>query len=178
MFTRDAVVLVLVDVQEKLLPAIHQHEQVLGNICRLLRGMAVLGIPVLHTEQYPAGLGSTVPAAAALLTETPLQKDSFSCCGDRAFLKRLSAVGRPQVLLAGIETHVCVSQTALDLLETNYVTGVVADAAGSRTPKNHGLALQRLSAAGAQVVSVEMILLELLQRADAPEFKQILKLIK
>ncbi|MBM3880453.1 MAG: hydrolase [Verrucomicrobia bacterium] len=172
--------LAVIDIQERLLPAIHQKERVVHNAVRLVRGAAILGLPTLVTEQYPKGLGPTVPEVAAALAPTiaPIEKLTFSACGAPGFTEALAAKGIADVLLCGIEAHVCVCQTCLELLEQDLRPVVVADAISSRAPDDCRVALERMRAAGAIVVSTEMVLFELLERAGTDAFRQILPLVK
>lgn len=171
--------LVVLDIQERLLPSIHDRQRVLDNAVRLLRGAAVLAVPVLVTEQYRRGLGPTVPeVAAAAAPFLPIEKITFSACGEPAFRRALPSDSRADVVLCGIEAHVCVTQTCLDLLDLGHRVFVVADAVSSRTPDNHRAGVDRMRAAGAVVVSTEMILFELLDRAGTGEFKQVLPLVR
>ena len=169
---------VLIDVQAKLLPAIHGREALVENLVRLLRGAKALGVPVIATEQNPAGLGPTVPELAGLLDGPPIAKMSFGCCGEPAFVQCLAALGRRNVLAAGIEAHVCVYQTVCGLLEAGRDVHVVADGVSSRKAANRDVAIARMSAAGAKITSVEMALFEMLQSADSPAFKEILRIVK
>ena len=175
--------LVLVDLQVKLARVINEPESLIESVRKLVRGARVLGVPIVWTEQNPAGLGSTVPEIAELLTgepagDGPISKLSFSCCGEARFTDALDRLGRKQVLLAGIESHVCVYQTAADLLAGGYEVQVVADAVSSRTPQNKAIALAKMRAAGADITSVEAALFELLKIAEGPTFKEILKIVK
>ena len=174
---RTRAALLLVDFQERLLPAMHEAERVLANAVRLARGAALLGLPVAVTEQYPKGLGPTVPPLAEVVTGAArFEKLTFSACGATGLPDWLR--GRGQVLLAGIESHVCVCQTGLDLLGAGIDTLLVADAVSSRTPVNARFGVDRLRAAGAVVVSTEMALFELLGSAPAAEFKAVQSLVK
>ena len=176
---RSATGLMVVDIQERLLPAIWQREQVVTNGVRLINGAAALGLPVLATEQYRKGLGPTVPKVAqAIIGFSPLEKLTFSAGGAPGFFAVLAHQKISQVLLCGIETHVCVLQSALDLLDQGVQVFVPADAVSSRTPQNHQLGLERMAKAGAVVVSTEMALFELVETAAAREFKEILALVK
>jgi nicotinamidase-related amidase len=171
--------LVVVDIQERLLPAIFEKERVVRNSLRLIKGAAVFGVPVFVTEQYRKGLGATVPElVAAIPGFTLMEKVTFSACGAPGLVEALQAKGVDDVILCGIEAHVCVTQTCLDLLLKDYVVFVVADAISSRTPENHRLGVERMCQAGAIIASTEMVLFELLERADTAEFKQILSLVK
>jgi nicotinamidase-related amidase len=177
--TRALAGLVVVDVQERLLPAICEKERVVQNAVRLIQGAGVLRVPVFATEQYRKGLGPTVPeVAAAIPGFAPMEKVAFSACGAAGFIPALKAKKVSEVILCGIEAHVCVSQTCLDLLDRGFRVFVVADAVSSRTPENYRFGLDRMRAAGAVIVSTEMVLFELLEEAGSAEFKQILALVK
>ncbi len=171
--------LLLVDLQEKLVPAIARNEQVVRNCTRLVQGAGLLKVPVFATEQYPRGLGRTLPAVAAAVPGfAPFEKVAFSACGAEGFMPALKAGGAGDVIICGIEAHVCVMQTCLDLLAEAYGVFVVADAVGSRSPEDYQLALERMRGAGAIIVSTEMVLFELLERAGTDEFKAMLSLIR
>jgi nicotinamidase-related amidase len=171
--------LTVIDVQERLLPTIFEAERVVQNTVRLIKGARVLGIPILITEQYKKGLGATVPAIAAEIQGLKqMEKIAFSACGAAGFEKALKPKKVTDVILCGIEAHVCVSQTCLDLLDKGFRVFVVVDATSSRTTENHFIAVERMRDAGAIVVSTELVLFELLQKAGTDEFKQILALVK
>ena len=171
--------LIVVDVQERLLPAIFEQARVVENTVRLIRGAAVLQVPTFATEQYRKGLGATVPeVAAAIPGFAPMEKLAFSACGAAGFIPALKKKKVSEAILCGIEAHVCVSQTCLDLLEKGLRGFVVADAVSSRTPENYRFGLDRMRAAGAVIVSTEMVLFELLEQAGTAEFKQVLALVK
>jgi nicotinamidase-related amidase len=176
----DRAVLVVVDIQQKLLPAIHGHEAVLKNSLLLLRLAQVLQLPVVVTSQYRKGLGPTVPevlAAAPGVLE--IDKLSFGCFGSQEFLDRLGALsGRDQLLVCGIESHICVTQTVLGALEKGYQVHLASDAVGSRTEANCRVGLARMERAGALLSSAEMAIYELLGRSDAAAFKQMLPYLK
>jgi nicotinamidase-related amidase len=177
--TRTQAGLVVVDIQDRLLPAIFEKERVLQNTLRLVQGAGILQVPILATEQYRKGLGATVPEiAAAIPGFAPLEKLAFSACGAAPFLPALKQKKVSQAILCGIEAHVCVSQTCLDLLGEGFKVFVVADAISSRTPENYQIGLDRMRAAGAVIASTEMALFELLEHAGTAEFKQILNLVK
>jgi len=151
----------------------------LQNTLCLVQGAAILHLPVFATEQYRKGLGPTVPELAAAIPEfAPLEKVAFSACGAADFIPALKSKQVSQAVLCGIEAHVCVCQTCLDLLDKGFRVFVVADAVSSRTPENYRVGVDRMRAAGAVIVSTEMVLFELLERAGTDEFKQILKLVK
>ncbi len=171
--------LVLIDVQKRLARTMDGQEDLIENLEKLIRGLLVLEVPILWMEQNPRGLGQTVQALRQHLTEQrPITKLSFSCFGDEEFEKQFLALGRRQILLAGIETHVCVYQTARDLLARGYEVHVIADGVSSRTADNRQIALERMQADGAHLASTEMVLFELLQRAEGPTFKEILEVVK
>ena len=170
--------LVVVDIQERLLPAIFEKERVVQNAVRLIRAAQVLSVPVLATEQYRKGLGATVAeVAAAMAGFAPLEKLTFSSCGAPAFAKALQAHGVKDVILCGIEAHVCVQQTAIDLMK-DYFVYVVADAIGSRHRHDHKVAVERLRDCGAVITTVESAVFELLRQAGTDQFKQVLPLFK
>ena len=179
MLSVDNSVLLVIDVQEKLFRAIHQKEQLLDNLQRLIKGIKVLEIPILLTEQYPQGLGTTIPEIAQLLPDSkPLPKVNFSCCGDAAFLQAFKKLNRKQVLIAGIESHVCVYQTAADLLTAGYEVYVVRDGVSSRTEQNIDIGLKMMAQLGAKITSTETALFELLKVAKGDKFKAISKIVK
>ena len=171
--------LIVVDVQGRLATLMHQREELYRNLQILIQGARALELPILWLEQYPKGLGPTIPEVAELLTgQQPVAKTCFSGCGEPEFCEQLRATGRRQLLLAGIETHICVYQTARDLLAQGYHIEVVADAVSSRTPENRQIGLDKMRQHGAEVTSVEMVLFEMLREAGTPAFKQIAPLVK
>jgi nicotinamidase-related amidase len=169
--------LLVIDVQEKLVAKIPNTDTLVRNISLLIDGAKQVGVPVQATEQYPKGLGPTVPALAARLPE-PRDKLSFSCCTVPSVLESFQKHGRPKVVLAGIETHVCVQQTALDLLAQGFQVYVAADAVASRFAIDHEYALRRMERAGAVLVTSETAVFEWVGGADHPNFKAISKLIQ
>lgn len=179
MLTIDSTALVVIDVQAKLVKSMHQLEALIDNQSRLIRGMAALEVPMLCTEQNPQGLGATIPELAALLPGVEsISKNCFSCGDSPAFMQALAALGRKSVLLAGIETHICVYQTALGLIQAGYHVEVVADACSSRRPENIQIGLYKANNAGAEITCVETALFELLKVAEGPRFKEILQIVK
>jgi nicotinamidase-related amidase len=176
----ERAVLVLIDLQERLLPAIAGRERILRNSLLLLRAAGLLGLPVVLTAQYRKGLGEVVREVREACPEAePLDKVTFGCFWNEGFLERLRGLPeRDQLVVAGIETHICVCQTVLGALEKSYATHVVSDAVGSRTEENHRIGLARMERAGALASSAEMALYELLGRSDTPAFKQLLPLLK
>jgi nicotinamidase-related amidase len=173
--------LIVVDMQEKLLPPIWEKERLVRNVQLLIRLAGILKIPALVTTQYAKGLGSTVPDIASLLPDTPsIDKLMFSCFGSDVFcslLKRLSGQ-RTTVLLCGMETHICVMQTALGALRDGYLVHVASDAVSSRTELNWRIGLDRMRAAGAILSSAEMMIYELLRSSGAPAFRELLPYLK
>ena len=178
MLEQDSAVLVVVDVQGKLARIVHDSRQVIANVGRIVAGARALGVPVLCTEQNPDGLGPTVDEIAPLLDEPAIPKMAFSCCGEPAFVEALNRLSRRHILLAGIETHICIYQTAMGLLDMGFQPHLVADGVSSRDPRNRELALRKMQAAGATITCVEMALFELLGTADRPEFKELLRIVK
>jgi nicotinamidase-related amidase len=179
MLRLDAAVMVLIDVQGKLADAMFERDALLDSLRRLIQGVRTLGVPLLWTEQNPARMGPTVAPLRDLLQGlAPLGKMAFSCCGEASFVTALEATGRRQVLLAGIETHVCVWQTAADLRAVGYAVEVPADAVSSRTAASRLIGLERIRSAGAGVTSVETALFELMGTAEHPAFRDILKIVK
>ncbi len=178
----QSAVLVVVDVQEKVLATVTSSpgERIIDRIGRLIRAARILDVPVLHTEQYPKGLGPTdghvkrsLPAGSH-----PIVKSTCSCWRDEAFRIALQRTEREHVVLAGLEAHVCIQQTALDLLRVDYVPFVAADAVGSRCETDFQRALERMRRAGAEVSTAEALIFELVERCDHPKFRDILKVIK
>src|SRR4030043_102204 len=179
MLTSDKSVLVVIDMQGKLAQSMYRKELLFENVGKIIKGAQVLGIPMLLTEQNPKGLGPTIPEIADLVPGVRrIPKLSFSCCGDELFSKELSAIQRCQVLLSGIEAHVCLYQTTVDLVATGYEVHVVADAVSSRTAENRDIGLQKMKDAGASITSVETVLFELLRVAGGYRFKEILNIVK
>lgn len=168
--------LVVVDIQEAFRKAIPAFEDIAGESATLVQGAVAVGVPIAVTEQYPQGLGETVPEVAAHLPEgtARMPKTRFSAAEAEGF----DLSGRDQALVCGIETHVCVNQTVLDLLEGGIEVHVARDAVGSRTPENRELGLEKMEAAGAVITSVETALFELLGGSDHPAFKTVQALIK
>jgi len=171
--------LVVVDVQGKLAQLMHDRQTLFNNIQILIKAAKILNIPILWCQQCPGALGPTVPEIAQLLTENePINKASFSCCRADQFNAKLNESARNQVLLCGIETHVCIYQTAVDLLRKGFDVNVIADAVSSRALENKQIAISRLAAEGAKISCTEMALFELLKTAKHPKFRQIARLIK
>lgn len=180
---RDRAQLLIIDVQDRLAPHIADGGAATTNCERLVRYARRLGVPVTITEHYPRGLGVTVaPVREAAGNDTPrLEKIAFSCWRDDAIRSRIEGLaqdGRDQIVVGGMEAHVCVGQTVLDLLAHGRHVFLVADAVGSREPRVKDLAVERFRGAGAHIVAQEMIAFEWLERGDDPAFKDLIKLIK
>jgi len=177
----DQCALIVIDIQEKLLPPIFQREQLVKNSQLLIRLAGILHIPVLLTTQYTKGLGATVPEIASLVPESsPVDKQMFSCFGSDVFcslIKRLPG-NRTTVLLCGMESHICVAQTALDALRQGYLVHVASDAVSSRTEWNWKIGLERMRSAGAIISSTEMVLYELMRSSGGAAFKGMLPYLK
>jgi nicotinamidase-related amidase len=174
----DTAVLLVVDVQDRLFPTIHDGESKMEVMCRMVRTCRILQVPILLTEQYPAGIG---PTCAPLRTElgdlAAVEKTRFSACVETV-VDRLAEQGHPQVIVCGIEAHICVQQSVLDLLRLGYTPYVCADAIGSRRPLDLAMAIERMRQAGAVVTTSESVMFELMGEAGTDVFKQILKLVK
>ena len=174
--------LVVIDVQEKLMPVIDGHDEVARNIERLVRGCKVLDVPALLTEQYVKGLGPTIAPVKSAFDATfgyePIEKNCFSGWGCAELVTALRLLQKKQAIIAGIETHVCVYQTVIDLLANGYEVTIAADAAGSRRASNKDIALRRMMTEGAKLSSTEMVLFEMLVNAGTDEFREISKLVR
>ena len=177
----DRTMLLVIDFQEKLLPFIQEQDRILEAATLLVRGAAIFDLPVLATEQYPKGIGSTDAALGAEIERAGgrvIHKMAFSSCSEPAVRDELRRIDRDQVIVCGIEAHVCVQQTTLDLLSMDYHVAVCADAIGSRSPMDFQLALDRMRQTGAAVTTVESVLFELCTECGTPRFKEMIELIK
>ena len=173
--------LIVVDIQEKLLPPIFNKDAMVKNSQLLIRLARILNIPVLVTTQYTRGLGSTVPEIASLLTDVPpIDKLEFGCFGSEPFRAKLKSLpgNRNTVLLCGMEAHICVMQTALGALNDGYLVHIASDAVGSRAEWNWKIGLERMKSAGAVISSTEMMMYELLRCSGTPAFKELLQYLK
>lgn len=169
--------LLLVDMQERLVPIMADAADLTARCGILLRAAYELGVPILASEQYPKGLGATLPALAELAPRR-LEKMEFSAYANSAIKDELTRAGQKQIILAGIEAHVCVLQTGLELVAAGFQVFVVADAVASRRPESREVALHRVARAGATLITAEMALFEWLRSASAPEFRTISRLIR
>lgn len=173
--------LVVIDVQEALLRVMHNPDALLANVLLLMRSAPILGVPLIATTQNAARLGGLAPAAAdALATNAPapIDKLTFSCTGSEAFMAALAQSGRHQIVLCGLETHICVAQTALDLVRLGYQAHIAADAVSARTLEKHKLGMERVRDGGVLPCAAEAAVFELLGTAGTPAFRQILPLVK
>lgn len=177
LMSRDDTALLVIDVQDRLLPAISGRDHIVWNIRRLIDGAQVLGLDVAATEQYPKGLGATAPILAERLGEIP-SKLMFSCRECEEIFTKFSKNGRHKVLVCGIESHVCVQQTVLDLMGEGFRVYVAVDAVGSRHELDYQTALRRMETAGATLTTTEAALFEWCEVAGTAEFKQISRLVR
>ena len=178
---RENTLLVVVDMQEPFLRGIHDRERLVGNVCLLAEAAAVMGVPAISTVQYAERMGGVVPEVAQAFLDTagaPIDKMCFSCAGMPDFLAVIASSGRCQVLLCGVETHICVSQTALDLVSHGYQVHVAADAVSARSLEKHKLGMERMRDSAVLPCAAEAAVYELLGQAGTPEFKAILALVK
>ena len=179
MITPKDTLLLIIDVQGRLAESVFQAGALAANIAKLLRATQILEVPVLVAEQYPKGLGRTIDSLRELVPgNLPVEKISFSCCATPDFMRQLRSFGRNDILVAGIETHVCVYQTAVELLEFGYNVHLVTDAVSSRSKANKMLGIRCIEKAGASLTSTEMALFELLRVAEGERFKAISKIVK
>ena len=179
LISRTDSLLLVVDIQEKLAPAIDQGELAIKNNLRLLEAARHLAVPTFISEQYVKGLGPTVAAIKNVAVDAHfIEKIYFSCTKEPGVLEKLSASKRRQVILTGMETHVCVLQTALGLRAAGFEVFLVADAASSRTPENRASAVERMRDCGVHIVATEMVLFEWLEQASTTDFRALLPLIK
>ena len=176
---RDEAVLVLVDFQERLMPAMRKCDKVIGKAAMLAKGCKEFDIPMLVTQQYTKGMGDTVPEMKEALGEFEhIEKKEFSCMMNQEFKAALAGTGRKTAIVTGCETHVCVLQTVLDLLAEDYNVYIVTDCVSSRKRNTRDTAIERMIGAGAIPTTAEAVLFELLRSADDPAFKAISKLVK
>ncbi len=179
MLRRDNTVILVIDMQKKLLNVMPNKDWVIERVQRLIKGGQILELPIIVTEQYKKGLGSTDDALVeSLKVYEPIEKRVFSCCNDNRFMEVLDSFGCSNILVSGIESHVCVYQTVAQLIESGYHVEVVSDATDSRSPMDKEVSLQKMRDIGATVTTVEMCLFELQQIASGDTFKAISNLIK
>ena len=176
---KEDTVAVVIDMQERLLPHIFDWERILKNTLKLIEGLQTLTVPVLITQQYTKGLGATDNEIVKLIPDFGFtEKIAFSCCREPEFMNKLNAIGKKTVIVCGIESHICVLQTCIDLLEAGYLPVVVEDCVSSRTHNDKVIAIERMRQEGAIITTTESILFELTQCAGTEEFKAISKIVK
>ena len=176
----DKTVLLVIDIQERLVPAMPQdvYLRLRNSVAMLIKVARLLGIPVVATEQYPKGIGHTVPELAAACNEAVIEKVSFGCCGEPTFLEALKKTGRTQVLVTGMEAHVCVYQTVLGLLEDGYYVHLIRDAICSRNKTDYLAAVANAEQSGAVVTTAETVMFQLLKESTHEQFRAVSKLVK
>ncbi|MCK8825809.1 hydrolase [Fuchsiella alkaliacetigena] len=179
MFKIEETALVVVDVQGKLARSMYEQDLLFENLEKVIKGAQILDLPIIWLEQYPQGLGETISEVAELFEDSqPIAKTSFSACGNQEFKQRLESLGSQNLLVVGIETHICVYQTVRDLLDLDYGVQVLSDAVSSRKLSDKKVGLARMGDLGAELSSTEMALFELLEVGVGEQFKQILELVK
>jgi isochorismate hydrolase len=179
LLTVEKSALLVIDIQEKILPVIKDYQTVVSNSLKLIRGFKILDLPVFYTEQYPKGLGNTLPELKSELEGAEFfEKMSFSCGGAENLFSKFKELNKTQIIICGIEAHVCVQQTVLDLLSNQFQVNVAADAVSSRKEKDYLIALDRMTKHGAEITTTESILFELLNICGTDKFKQVSKLVK
>lgn len=175
---RNRTAFIMVDVQDRLLTAMQENTALIANVNRLVESAKILGIPLIVTEQYPKGLGGTSAGIALPQDAIPIEKISFSCFGSDDFRERLHHLKRDTLVIFGTEAHICVLKTALDALKEGHVVHVVSDAISSRKTGDWRLGVERMRQAGAFIVSTEMVIFQLIDKAGSEEFKAISRLLK
>ena len=179
MLKPENTMLIVIDIQKNLYQAMHEKEFMLENLKKIIKGAKVFDLPILVTEQIPSKIGPTIPEIAELITGiTPIPKAHFSCCGDEEFMSELKKIRRGQILMTGIEAHVCVYQTTLDLIDRGYEVHLIADCISSRTELNKNVAIERMVESRARRSSTEIALFELMKVAAGDTFSQMIKVVK
>ena len=179
MFSPENTILLVIDIQGKLARLMHKRDQLFRNVATLVQSASLLEMPMIITEQVPEKIGATIPEITKFIKHyQPITKSCFSCCGENQFLKELEGLNRKQIIVTGIESHVCVYQTVCDLLSRHFDVQIVGDAVSSRTEANKQSGLDRISALGGGITCTEMIICELLKGCEHDKFKEIINLIK
>ena len=179
MLTAENTLLLAIDFQERLMPVMSRREEIAQKTASLVEGCQILDVPILVTQQYTKGLGDTIPEIKEALGEyRPIEKKTFSCCKTGEFNDKLASIGRKNIIIAGIEAHICVQQTALDLLEKGYCVYIIADCISSRAETDLFYAEKRMEKAGAILTTMESVLFEMLGSADHPMRKEISNIVK
>ena len=176
---KDRTAALVIDMQERLYPFIFDNENLTRNVSKLIEGLKIIGIPIFVTEQYVKGLGPTIGPVATILGDHPrIEKMSFSCCDESRVMEGIAVSGKENILIAGIESHVCVLQTVVDFISNGYHPIVVEDCVSSRKENDKRMAIERMRQEGAIITTVESILFELLRYSGTEQFKGISKLVK
>jgi nicotinamidase-related amidase len=179
MLIAENTALLVIDVQEKLFPVMFEKEALLSNLQKIIRGAGILDIPIIITEQNPAGMGGTLRELLDLTQNAGrVTKFNFSCCDEAGFKEKLNVLGRRQILICGIESHICVYQTSIDLQSNGYEVHLLGDCVSSRTAQNKELAVRRMVSEKIKLTGVEMALFELLRSSNSSQFKAISSLVK
>ncbi len=179
MLSRSSAALVIIDFQDKLFQAMHAKENLLVNAAKVIKGAKVFDLPLIVTEQIPEKLGQTIPEVTRELGDIErIAKESFSCWGNDRFREQVKLLNRRNIIIIGIESHICVYQTTVDLLDNGYYVHIVADAVSSRTKENSATGLAAMRSCGARITSTEMVLFEILRSAGNAGFKDIQKIVK
>jgi nicotinamidase-related amidase len=179
MISRSSAILIVIDIQGSLFKAMQDKENLLVNATKIIKGAKIFNLPIIVTEQIPEKLGQTIPDLTQELDGIErIGKESFSCWGNNRFREKLESLGRRKIIIIGIESHICVYQTAVDLIDNGFSVHVVADAVSSRTKENSDIGLAAMKSAGARLTSTEMVLFELLRKASDAGFKDIQKIVK
>jgi len=171
-------ILICIDFQERLMPKIVNSEAIIERASLAVRAFRALGVQIVMTEQYPKGLGGTIPELKSLQAAKPIEKIHFNCFKEEEFRRVIEGSGRRKLLMAGVETHICVAQTALEAIGRGFEVHILEDATSSRSGSDRQIGLKRMEGAGAIPSSVEMAIYEMLGKAGTPEFREILKLVK
>lgn len=176
---KEKAALLVIDIQGKLAEMMYEKEMFFENAKKMIRGARLFDLPIIWVEQYPEGLGRTTPEIAELLVaEEPITKLTFSSCGSETFQEKLTSLNRNQLIVIGIEAHVCVYQTVMDLLAQQYQVELVTDAVSSRTYENKEIGLERMKSEGANLTSTELALFDLMKTSEGPSFREMLKIVK
>lgn len=178
--TKNNSALIIIDIQSKLFPFISNYEELEKRCLKLIQGIQIFELPIIITEQYPKGIGNTIESIVQQLGNSykPIEKLHFSCCGSKEFLEKINKLNKQNLIIIGIEAHVCVMQTTLDLLNLNYSSYIIQDCISSRNLNDKNIAIERLRQAGAIVTTYESILFEICKMSGTNEFKEISKIVK
>lgn len=179
LLSKEGTALVIIDIQEKLFPHMAEKDRIARNVAKLVKFAKIMKIPIVLTEQYPKGLGHTIPEVRRLIPNIrPIEKVDFNCLGSEEFKACLGRLDAKTLIIAGIESHICVTQTAIDGLSKGYEVYVVSDAVSSRSLADKAIAIERMRQSGVTIVSTEMLIYEVLRKADTAEFREALKLVR